>query len=80
MAPLGIQFSPPVLAMELSPHGSLRRYLDEGKPLHQADVHQVALQVMMTYVLYLLSSLLCIDTQCCGILGDKRVKLSLYYM
>ena len=51
MAPLGIQFSPPVLAMELSPHGSLRHYLDEGKTLHQSDTHQVALQVAETYVL-----------------------------
>lgn len=52
MAPLGIQFSPPVLAMELSPHGSIRRYLDEGKPLYQSDIHQVALQVLNIHVLY----------------------------
>lgn len=51
MAPLGIQFSPPVLAMELSPHGSLRHYLDEGKTLRQSDIHQVALQVAETYIL-----------------------------
>lgn len=45
MSPLGMHFSWPVLAMELSPHGSVRKYLDKGERFLQSGVHQIALQV-----------------------------------
>ncbi len=45
ISPTGINVSPPVLGMDLSPFGSLREYMAKGSSLLQSDIHQIGLQV-----------------------------------
>ena len=45
IAALGVNFSPPLLAVELAPLGTLRDYLNTGKCLENIATHHLALQV-----------------------------------
>ncbi len=45
ISPAGINMSPPVLGMGLSPFGSLREHMAKGNSLLQSDIHQIGLQV-----------------------------------
>ena len=45
IAALGVNFSPPLLAVELAPLGTLRDYLNTGKSLENIATHHLALQV-----------------------------------